>query len=308
MDSNEAVPHASAGPAGPGRILLGLLKTMRPRQWAKNVFVFAALIFDSKLTQAGPLLATLGGFVALCLLSSSVYLLNDAVDVEKDRQHPKKRFRPVARGDVSPGLAMVTAAVIGLAALAFSFWLHPVFGLIGLIYLAINVWYSFQLKHVVIIDVLTIAAGFVLRVAAGVPLVDAERFSPWLFVCMSLLALLIGFGKRRQELVELKGRTSTRAILGEYNLPLLDQIIAMVTAAVIIAYSFYTFSAPQLPANHSMMLTIPIVLYGIFRYLYLVHVRGEGGAPEEIIFKDRPMQITGVLWGLAVILVLYVFK
>lgn len=293
---------------GPGRVVVGLIRTMRPRQWAKNAFVFAALVFDGKLLQPGPLAATIGGFVALCMLSSSVYLLNDAVDVEKDRQHPKKRNRPIARGDVSPSLAIALSAVLGVVTLGFSFLLNPTFGWIGLIYLALNVWYSYQLKHVVIVDVLTIAAGFVLRVAAGVPLVSAERFSPWLFVCMSLLALLIGFGKRRQELVELKGRTSTRAILGEYNLPLLDQIIAIVTSAALVSYSFYTFSAPQLPANHSMMLTIPFVMYGVFRYLYLVHVRGDGGAPEEIIFKDRPIQITGALWALSVVAVLYVLR
>lgn len=304
MESNEV----AAAPAGPGRVIVGLIKTMRPRQWVKNGFVFAALVFDSKMLQTGPLTATIAGFFALCLLSSSVYLLNDAVDVEKDRLHPKKRNRPIARGDVSPRLAIVAAAVIGIGTLIASFWLNAIFGWIGLAYLAMNVWYSYQLKHVVIVDVLTIAAGFVLRVAAGVPLVEAERFSPWLFVCMSLLALIIGFGKRRQELVELKGRTSTRAILGEYNLPLLDQIISIVTAAALVAYSFYTFSAPQLPANHSMMLTIPFVLYGIFRYLYLVHVRGEGGAPEEIVFKDRPIQIAGALWALSVVLVLYVVK
>jgi 4-hydroxybenzoate polyprenyltransferase len=304
MDSNET----AVVPAGPGRVVAGLIETMRPRQWVKNFFVFAALVFDSKMLQAGPLIATIAGFFALCLLSSSVYLLNDAVDAEKDRLHPKKRTRPIARGDVSPTLAIVVAAVIGIGTLAASFLLDPVFGGIGLLYLAMNVWYSYQLKHVVIVDVLTIAAGFVLRVAAGVPLVNAERFSPWLFVCMSLLALIIGFGKRRQELVELKGRTSTRAILGEYNLPLLDQIISIVTAAALVAYSFYTFSAPQLPVNHSMMLTIPFVLYGIFRYLYLVHVRGEGGAPEEIVFKDRPIQIAGALWALSVVLVLYVVK
>lgn len=304
MESNEV----AAAPAGPGRVIVGLIKTMRPRQWVKNGFVFAALVFDSKMLQPGPLTATIAGFFALCLLSSSVYLLNDAVDVDKDRLHPKKRNRPIARGDISPRLAIVMAAVIGIATLIASFALNPIFGWIGLVYLAMNVWYSYQLKHIVIVDVLTIAAGFVLRVAAGVPLVNAERFSPWLFVCMSLLALIIGFGKRRQELVELKGRTSTRAILGEYNLPLLDQIISIVTAAALVAYSFYTFSAPQLPANHSMMLTIPFVLYGIFRYLYLVHVRGEGGAPEEIVFKDRPIQIAGALWAASVVLVLYIVK
>jgi 4-hydroxybenzoate polyprenyltransferase len=289
-----------------GALIGGLLRSMRPQQWHKNAFVFAALIFDNKLFQSAPLIRTLIGFVILCLLSSVVYLFNDVADVEADRNHPTKRNRPIARGDVTPSIALAFAFVLGAVSLFVAFRLDVVFGAIALLYLALNLLYSFKLKHVVIVDVLIIAAGFVLRVAAGVPLVNAERFSPWLYVCMGLLALLLGFGKRRQELIELDGKASTRAILEQYTVPLLDQIINIVTGALIVTYSFYTFSAPQLPANHSMMLTIPFVLYGLFHYLYLVHVKGAGGDPSDLALTDRPLQITVLLWGIVSIIVLYV--
>ena len=279
---------------------------MRPRQWTKNGFVFDALLFDSKLLQLGPWLYSLLGFVAFCMLSSSVYLINDVVDAPADRLHPTKRNRPIARGDISPSLAIAWAAVLAVVALAVGFWVNPVFGLIGLLYFSSTLLYTFLLKHVVIVDVLVLAMGFVLRVGAGAALVNAIRFSPWMYVCMALLALLLGFGKRRQELVELDGSAGTRAILSEYSVPLLDQIISMITSATLVSYAFYTFSAPQLPANHSMMLTIPFVMYAVFRYLYLVHIRGAGGAPDEILLSDRPLQVTLVLWALVVVIVVYV--
>ncbi len=281
---------------------------MRPKQWTKNVFIFAALVFDGKLFQPGPFTNTLIGFVVLCLLSSAVYLVNDCADANADRAHPVKRNRPIARGDVPIPLAVAWAAVLIVASLAAAFATNQIFGAIALTYLATATLYTFKLKHMVILDVIVLAAGFVLRVAAGTPLVDAERFSPWLYTCMALLALLIGFGKRRAELVELNGSSTTRAALDHYSLPLLDQIIAIVTGALIVSYTFYTFSAPQLPANHAMMLTVPFVVYGLFRYLYLVHVKGEGGAPDELALKDRPLQITFVLWAMAAIVVLYMMS
>ena len=284
----------------------GLFRAMRPKQWTKNVFIFAALVFDSKLLVFPYLRDTLIGFVVLCLLSSTVYLINDVGDAPADRLHPTKRNRPIARGDVSPGLALAWAAVLGVVSLAVAFALNVTFGLISLGYFVLMVLYTFRLKHVVILDVLVVASGYVMRVGAGAVLAEAIRFSPWMYVCMLLLALLLGFGKRRQELVELNGSPSTRAILSEYSVPLLDQIISIVTAATLAAYAFYTFSAPQLPANHTMMLTIPFVMYAIFRYLYLVHVKGAGGAPDEILLTDRPMQIALALWALSVVMVLYV--
>jgi 4-hydroxybenzoate polyprenyltransferase len=301
MDTNEV---AAAQP-GLGRVALGLLRSMRPKQWTKNIFVFAALIFDAKLLQPVPLVATIIGFIVLCMLSSAVYLVNDSADVHADRAHPKKRNRPIAAGDVPVPLAIAWAVVLVIAGLTIGFLTDFLFGIIALTYLVVATTYTFKVKHIVILDVIFLAAGFVLRVAAGIPLVDAERFSPWLYTCMALLALLIGFGKRRAELVELDGRATTRAILSEYSVPLLDQIIAIVTGALIVAYTFYTFSAPQLPSNHLMMLTVPFVVYGLFRYLYLVHVKHEGGAPDELALKDRPLQAAFILWGLAAIAVIY---
>jgi len=286
--------------------LAGLIKTMRPKQWVKNVFIFAALTFDVKLLELHYLARTVVGFVLLCLVSGTVYTINDLADIEKDRQHPKKRNRPLASGRLSPRVAVVAAVVIPLLALPLGFLLNPVFGAILAGYLLIQIGYSFWLKNAVIIDVMLIAAGFVLRVAAGVPLVEAERFSPWLYICMTLLALLIGFGKRRHELVLLEDNANMhRQSLQEYNLSLLDHVISIVTASTLLAYALYTFSAPNLPPNHAMMLTIPFVLYGIFRYLYLIHVKGMGGAPEEIAFSDRPLQATVVLWGLSAVVVMY---
>lgn len=293
-------------------ILRGLIRTMRPKQWSKNVFIFAAVVFDSKIIERGPFFSTplgktLIGFGLLCLMSSAVYILNDIVDVEADRQHPKKKNRPIPAGRLPIPVAMAAAIILPLIVLPLSFWLDTTFGILIALYGLINVAYSFKLKHIVIIDVLILASLFVLRVGAGVPLVQVQRFSPWLFVCMALLALFLGFSKRRQEIMLLKnGAVSSRAILQEYNLEFLDGMLNVVMACTIVAYSLYTFLAEGLPTNHTMMLTIPFVLYGIFRYLYLVHVRGEIAPPDEVIFKDRPMQIDFALWALSVILILYV--
>ncbi len=286
---------------------MALVRTMRPRQWFKNVFIFAPLIFDQKLFDPVYLARTTAGFALLCLVSGAVYIINDLADIEKDRNHPRKRERPLAAGALGVRTATVAAVLIPLIALPLAFLLELIVGVILMGYLVLQLTYSLWLKDVVIVDVLIVASGFVLRVAAGVPLVEAERFSPWLYVCMTLLALLIGFGKRRHELVLLREEASGhRQSLEDYNLALLDHVISIVTASTLLAYALYTFSAPNLPPNQTMMLTIPFVLYGIFRYLYLIHVRGMGGAPEEIVLTDRPLQATIALWGLAVTLVMYV--
>ena len=253
---------------------------------------------------------TLAGFVVLCLLSSAVYLFNDLADIEKDRLHPKKRLRPLASGRLSRNVALAASVLLLLVAMPVSFWLDWRFGVVAAAYLISNVLYSFWLKHVVIIDVLLLASGYVLRVAAGLALITVERFSPWLYICITLLALFMGFGKRRGELVLLGGSAanSSRKVLQDYTLPFLDELINIVSTATITAYSLYTFTAPNLPDNHAMMLTIPFVLYGIFRYLYLIHIKGEGGAPDELVLTDRPLQITFVLWGLAAVAVLYLSK
>lgn len=288
------------------RGLTGLVRSMRPRQWLKNVFIFAPLVFDEKLFQPAPLGRTAAGFLILCLLSGAVYLFNDLQDFERDRQHPRKRHRPLPSGELDPRIAWGATALIP-AALAYpALALDPWFTLIAYTYWGLNLAYSLWLKHQVILDVLALASGYVLRVAAGVPLVYVERFSPWLYLCTLLLALFIGFAKRRQEIVLLGDNARNhRAILEEYTVRFLDEMMGVVMAAIIVAYSLYTFSAPNLPSNHAMMLTIPFVVYGVFRYLYLLHVRGETLPPDELVLKDRSLQLTVILWMLAAILILY---
>lgn len=285
----------------------GLLRTMRPKQWVKNGFIFVALIFDHKLDNPPYLLATIGGFILLCLASSTVYLINDLVDMEADRAHPGKRHRPLPSGQLSKSLAVGAAVLLPLITLPLAYLLRPAFAVIVASYLVLQFAYTFWLKHIVLIDVMTIAAGFLLRVAGGVVLVDVVRFSPWLYIFTTMLALFLGFGKRRHELVLLQENANNhRAILDQYSIALLDEMIMIVTATTILTYALYTFSAEGLPENHAMMLTIPFVLYGIFRYLYLIHVRGEGGAPDEVLLRDYPLQATVLLWGLAVVIILYV--
>jgi 4-hydroxybenzoate polyprenyltransferase len=288
-------------------MLLALLKTMRPRQWPKNAFVLAALVFDRQLGHIPALIKSLAGLIIFCLISSTVYIINDLADVEADRLHPTKRNRPIASGKLSVSVAIIATVIILVICLPAAFLLSEEFAVVVLVYFLINVAYSKVLKHVPLIDVLIIAAGFVLRVAAGVSLIEVERFSPWLYVVTTLFALYVGFGKRRAELTLLAdGANAHRRVLEGYSIPFLDQMITIVSSTTIIAYSLYTFSAPNLPTNHVMMLTIPFVLYGIFRYLYLIQIKNEGGAPEELLLTDRPLQLTIFLWGIAILLVFYI--
>lgn len=287
-------------------MLTALLKTMRPRQWTKNVFIFAALVFDKQLLNAESFLHTLAGFALFCLISSSVYIFNDLADIEADRQHPEKKNRPIPSGKLPVNAAWVAGFFLVIFTLTAAYFLVPKFAAVVLVYFITNMAYSKWLKHIPIIDVLIIATGFVLRVHAGVTLIHVQRFSPWLYVVMTLLALFLGFGKRRAELALLAhGAGSHRKVLDGYTLPLLDQYIMIVSGTTIVAYSLYTFNAPNVPENHSMMLTIPFVVYAIFRYLYLIEVTHAGGAPEEILLSDRPFQITMILWAAAVLAVFY---
>ncbi len=286
--------------------LMAFSRTMRPQQWIKNGVIFAALVFDEKLLQWQYLWPTIVGFALFCLVSGVVYTINDVVDLEKDRQHPTKRYRPLAAGELSPKLALGLAVGVAMTSLVLGVLLNPVFAVILAGYLLLQLAYSLYLKHIVLLDVMAIAAGFVLRVAGGIPLVNAERFSPWLFICITLLSLFLGLGKRRGELILLGSEaTNHRASLEDYNLPLLDHLLSTVTASMILAYALYTFSAPNLPAGYWMMLTIPFVIYGTFRYLYLIHVRGTTLAPDEVVLTDRPLQVDLVLWGLSSVLILY---
>jgi 4-hydroxybenzoate polyprenyltransferase len=287
-------------------MLRDLIKTMRIRQWTKNGFVFFALIFDKQLFLLEPFLRTLAGFFLFCLISSAVYLFNDVADIEADRQHPVKKHRPLASGRLPVRLALGTGIVLSLIAIGLGYLLTPAFAAILAIYLILNVLYSIWLKHVPILDVLIVSSGFVLRVAAGVVLITVERFSPWLYMITILFSLYIGLGKRRAEMNLLaQGASAHRKVLDGYTIPLLDQYITIVSGMTIVAYSLYTFSAPNLPENHSMMLTIPFVVYGIFRYLQLIQTGHAAGAPDEVALKDRALQITVLLWGLAVIAVFY---
>lgn len=276
---------------------------------AQNGFVFVALLFDRKLFDPASVIAVTEAFLLLCLMSSAVYLMNDLADVESDRQHPVKKNRPLASGQLDPRLAAVASVLFAGASLVAGYFLSPQLAVILLLYLLSQIAYTFKLKHVVLLDVLTIAAGFILRIAAGVAVIDVQRFSPWLYVFGGFLALFMALGKRRAEITLLGGEAgSHRAILEDYNLDLIDRLQSIVTTSSLVAYSLYTFLADGLPQNHAMMLTIPFVLYGIFRYLYLIHVRNEGGAPEEILLRDRPLQITLVLYGTMVFVALYLIN
>jgi 4-hydroxybenzoate polyprenyltransferase len=286
-------------------MLRALLKTMRPRQWTKNAFLFAALVFDGKLFHLPDFLRTLAGFGLFCMISSAVYILNDLLDVEADRQHPVKKNRPIASRKLPVWLALAAGATLTLLAIILGILLAWQFAVTILIYFVMILVYSKWLKHIPILDVLILAAGFVLRVHAGTTLIVVERFSPWLYVLMTLLALYLGFGKRRAELAMLSGESSTqRKVLDGYSIPLLDQFITIVSGTTILAYSLYTFF--RLPDDHMLMLTIPFVIYAIFRYLYLIQVRQIGGEPEEILLSDRPFQLSILLWGLAVLAVFYI--
>ena len=281
---------------------------MRPRQWPKNAFVFVALFFDGKLTDLESVLDTTGAFILLCLMSSAVYLMNDLSDIESDRQHPTKKYRPLPSGELSPTAARSAAILFAGGSLIAGYFLSPEFALILLIYLLIQIAYTFWLKNVVLFDVLIVALGFVLRIAAGVAVIEVERFSPWLYLFGGFLALFLVLGKRRHELVLLGDDAGKhRKILREYNLDLIDRMLGLVTTSELVFYSLYTFLAEGLPTNHTMMLTIPFLMYGIFRYMYLIHVRHEGGAPEEIALRDRPLQATIVCFGVIVFFVIYIF-
>jgi 4-hydroxybenzoate polyprenyltransferase len=289
-----------------GLALTGLLVSMRPEQWTKNLIVFAALIFGHRLFDPAAVGLSLAAFLIFCALSGVVYLINDVGDREADRRHPLKQNRPIAAGTVSVGAAMAAVVVIGAAALGVAFWLRPALGVIAAVYVTLFVLYSRVLKHVVILDVLTIAIGFVLRAAAGAVAI-AVPMSEWLLVCTILLALFLGLSKRRHELTLLAaGAAGHRPILEEYNPYLLDQMIGVVTAATLMAYIIYCAS-PETTAKFGtsqLVLTTPFPIYGIFRYLYLVHQRGSG-SPSEVLLTDRPLVACIVLWGLTVIAIIY---
>lgn len=285
-----------------------LLKTMRPKQWAKSVFLLAALVFDRKLTDLEAILHTLAGAFIFSMIVSVVYIINDIADVESDRKHPTKRNRPIAAGKLPMPAAWSFAVGILVIAFPLAYLLSPAFALVTGFYFVLNLFYSKWLKHIALLDIIVLASFYVLRVAAGVTLIEIQRFSPWIYLFTIFLALLMGSGKRRAELAELAGGPNAqRKVLDGYTINFLDQLISLASGTTIITYSLYTFSAPNLPDNHAMMLTIPFIIYSILRYQYLLQVKETGGAPEDLVLADLPLQISIVLWGLAVLIVFYVF-
>jgi len=292
-------------PRAASQVVVGIVQSLRPKQWTKNGIVFAGLVFSRNLFVPELFLRTTLAFVLFCLVSGAVYLINDLADLEKDRRHPVKRHRPLAAGVITPWQGAVAAALLLAISLPAAFALTPRLALALLAYLLLQLAYSFKLKHIVLLDVLVIAGGFVLRAVGGAWAINVP-ISPWLYVCTILLALFLGLAKRRHELLLLEENAANhRRILDEYSTPLLNDLLGIVSSATIMAYSLYTFSADNLPRNHAMMLTIPFVIYGIFRYMYLVHRRNEGGSPESVLLKDVPLIVTILLWGITSLTILH---
>jgi 4-hydroxybenzoate polyprenyltransferase len=293
-------PRAASG------LLTAVLVSLRPRQWVKNLFVFAGLIFSQRLFTPAAWTAA-AAFVLFCALSGAMYLLNDVADRDKDRLHPRKRGRPIAAGRLSVATAVTVAVMLIVASLAIGTWLSRGFAGAALAYVALLVAYSVWLKHVVIVDVLVVASGFVLRAAAGALAIDVE-ISGWLLICTILIALFLALGKRRHEYLTLEAEAARhRPILAEYSAALLDQMIAVVTASTVTAYALYTMSPETVAKFHTHLLpaTLPFVLYGIFRYLYLLYRRQLGGSPSELFLNDRALLLNTLGWMLAVIVIIY---
>src|SRR6185436_4218583 len=311
MARSTSSPLAAPGTAVhavPERSLaLHLLLALRPAQWIKNLVIFAGLLFGKRLFDAAAVADAVSAFAVFCVLSGVVYLVNDIADRESDRLHPLKARRSIASGALPVAIAAGAALVLGILGLIAAYFIGPAFAAVAAAYVLLQILYSGPLKHIVIIDVLTIAIGFVLRAAGGAVAVHVQ-IGHWLLVCTILLALFIGLAKRRHEIVLLAGSaTSHRPILGEYSAYLLDQMIGVVTASTLIAYVFYTIS-PETQAKFGtpwLELTIPFPLYGIFRYLYLVHRRDGGGSPADLLLTDRPLLTCVALWALAVVLIIY---
>jgi 4-hydroxybenzoate polyprenyltransferase len=280
------------------------MQLMRPRQWTKNLAVFAGIIFSQNLFQPAMLGKVVLAFVALDLVSGGLYAVNDAIDAELDRHHPVKRDRPVAAGRVSKRTAYAIAACLLVVGLALSALLGLPFLACVVGYLLLQLLYAVSLKHVAIVDMLVIAIGFVIRAVAGALVISVE-VSPWLVVCTGLLALFLAAAKRRHELVLLRGRSAEhRPVLQDYTAELLDSFMVTLSAATITSYALYTFFETRSP-GHAMMLTIPFVIYGVLRYQYLVLSKEAGGRPEEVLLGDRPMLTCVSLWAAAAVAVLY---
>jgi 4-hydroxybenzoate polyprenyltransferase len=283
-----------------------IVAALRPKQWAKNGLLFVALAFTLNLQQPALLGRSLVAFVLFCALSSAGYLLNDVRDVDADRAHPIKRFRPIASGRLPVSVALAFGFSLATAGVVGSFVLSTGFGFMAVGYLTITAVYTLWLKHFVLLDIFGIAAGFVVRAAAGAVAI-AVPISPWLYSATMLGALLIALGKRRAEIQALgPDAAAHRRNLDAYTVEFIDELIMVISSAALMTYALYTFSAENLPRDHSMMLTIPVVLYGLFRYLFLVRTGDSGGAPEELLFRDRPLLLAVVVWATLAVVILYV--
>lgn len=289
------------------RTLKYVLLSMRPEQWIKNSFVFAALLFSQNLLNLSKDIKAIVGFIIFCMITSCAYMINDLIDLEKDKLHPTKSRRPLASGSLNKTTAVTIIVLLCFTGLFLAFYMNSLFGIIVLTYLLLNIGYSLYLKNIVILDVVTISAGFVLRVLGGAIIISVTA-SQWLVLCTILLSLFLGFSKRRHELVLLEDKASThRKVLSYYNTYFLDQMIAVVTASTLICYALYTMSKDTIEnlGTSKLIYTVPFVLYGVFRYLYLVHQKEEGGNPTEVIFTDKPMIINVILWVITSVIFIY---
>ncbi|WZL73577.1 decaprenyl-phosphate phosphoribosyltransferase [Clostridiaceae bacterium 35-E11] len=287
---------------GIASILWGLLKTMRPKQWTKNLILFAGILFSNNLFNPSLFGLSLAGFLLFCAFSGCVYIINDIVDMEKDRAHPKKKRRPLASGQVGVGQAVFFLFLVLSGALTLSYGIDPVFAGIGLAYFLLVTLYSFKLKNMVLLDIMAISIGFVLRAIGGTVLIDVA-ISPWLLLCTFLLSMFLALHKRKGEMkLVISGNKQSRKILEDYTPALLDDMLHIVTSSTVMAYSLYTFTA-----GHSiyMMGTIPFVIYGIFRYQYIVHKKDMGENPELVLLNDAPLIADILLWVLSCIGILY---
>jgi 4-hydroxybenzoate polyprenyltransferase len=289
-------------------IVFWIFKALRPTQWIKNGFILIPLLFAKKVFEYDSFLRSISAVAAFCLLVGGIYLINDIVDLESDRRHPVKRYRPVAAGHISPWFARLTACLLIFSSLLWAAHLGRGFLLAVLIYLSIQLLYTYGLKGVVILDIFCIAAGFFLRVVAGALAINVV-ISHWLIICSVLISMFLALAKRRHELMSLGEieAANHRKVLGKYSLYLLDQMIVVITACTLLSYMLYCFSSETIEkfGTDHMIFSSPFVLFGIFRYLYLVHKENKGGAPEKVLISDRPLQVSVVLWGLTCILIIY---
>jgi len=278
---------------------------LRPKQWTKNLLVFAALIFSIKIVTVQMLIDCIAGFILFCLVSGCVYVLNDYIDRDADRNHPEKCYRPIASGQLKPLRALIFGCLLLFCSLVLAWFLDSWFSLLLLGYFIINIAYSLKLKNIVIVDIMVIAFGFVLR-AIGGGLVIGIAFTPWFLICTMLLALFLAISKRRHELYSLsENKGEFRKVLDQYSPELLNQLNSIVTTAAIISYSLFTFTSGH---TIHLMWTIPLVMYGIFRYLYLIHMQGKGGRPEEVLLEDHHILVTVLLFAVMVVIILYCFE